>query len=90
MQYGSQHPTEFMEKSPTASLGPTALPNLTLNSHEIYYFPINKYVPFFSIEIMLCMFKQKPKTIARTCSKLVADRFEAKFRYAIWFEAGSN
>ena len=26
----------------------------------------------------------------RTCSKLVADRFEAKFDYAIWFEAGSK
>jgi len=25
---------------------------------------------------------------ARNCSKLVADRFEAKFHYAIWFEAG--
>jgi len=23
-------------------------------------------------------------------SKLVADRFEAKFHYAIWFDAGSN
>jgi len=28
--------------------------------------------------------------IARTCLKLVADRFEAKFHYAIWFEAGSK
>ena len=28
--------------------------------------------------------------IALTCSKLVADRFEAKFHYAIWFEAGSK
>ena len=28
--------------------------------------------------------------IAWTCSKLVADRFEAKFHYAIWFEAGSK
>jgi len=28
--------------------------------------------------------------IARTCSKLVADRFKAKFHYAIWFEAGSK
>ena len=26
--------------------------------------------------------------LARTCSKLVANRFEAKFHYAIWFEAG--
>jgi len=26
--------------------------------------------------------------IARTCSKLLADRVEAKFHYAIWFEAG--
>jgi len=26
--------------------------------------------------------------IARTCSKLVADRVEAKFHYAVWFEAG--
>ena len=32
--------------------------------------------------------------ITRTCSNLVADRFEAKFHYAIqlasWFEAGSK
>jgi len=28
--------------------------------------------------------------IARTCSKLVADLLEAKFHYAIWFEAGSK
>ena len=28
--------------------------------------------------------------IARTCSKLVADRFEAKFHYAIWFEPVCN
>ena len=28
--------------------------------------------------------------IARTCSKLVADLFEAKFHYALWFEAGSK
>ena len=26
--------------------------------------------------------------IARTCSKLVADRFEAKFHYAIWSQTG--
>ena len=28
--------------------------------------------------------------IARTCSKLVADRFEAKFHYAIWSQTGSK
>ena len=28
--------------------------------------------------------------IARICSKLLADRFEAKFLYAIWFESGSK
>jgi len=26
--------------------------------------------------------------IARTCSKLVVDRFEAKFHYAIWSQTG--
>jgi len=26
--------------------------------------------------------------IARTCSKLVADRFEAKFHYALWSQTG--
>ena len=28
--------------------------------------------------------------IARTCSNLVADRFEAKFDYAIWSQTGSK
>jgi len=26
--------------------------------------------------------------IARTCSKLVAERFEAKFHYAVWSQTG--
>jgi len=30
----------------------------------------------------------KPDSITLAGSKLVADRFEAKFHYAIWFEAG--
>jgi len=30
----------------------------------------------------------KPNSITLASSKLVADRFEAKFHYAIWFEAG--
>jgi len=34
----------------------------------------------------------KPNSITLSGSKLVADRFEAKFhyRYATWFEAGSK
>ena len=28
--------------------------------------------------------------IARTCSNLVADRFKAKFHYAIWSQTGSK
>jgi len=28
--------------------------------------------------------------IARTCSNLVADRFAAKFHYAIWSQTGSK
>ena len=32
----------------------------------------------------------KPNSITLAGSKLVADRFEAKFHYAIWFEAVSK
>ena len=32
----------------------------------------------------------KPNFITLADSKLVSDRFEAKFHYAIWFEAGSK
>jgi len=30
----------------------------------------------------------KPNSITLARSKLVTDRFEAKFHYAIWFETG--
>ena len=32
----------------------------------------------------------KPNSITLAGSKLVGDTFEAKFHYAIWFEAGSK
>jgi len=41
--------------------------------------------------LLVCRFElSRHVEIARTCSKLVADRFEVKFRYTIWSQTGSK
>jgi len=40
------------------------------------------------LSVALHIQQLKPNSITLAGSKLVADRFEAKFHYAIWFEAG--